>query len=385
MSESDITASGDTRIVTPPQPVRHEPYTDRRETPGPAERPVREGLPSTYRMRADTHYVDQLSGGSTSPTVHLLNVKVFTAPKAGATSPPEALVASIRRHNMLQPLLVQRHAGRYRVIDGRKRLAAAMLAGVDEVPCLLHDVDDGDAAALTEAANIFVGEPPLMAPSKSTAATFGDDVVESLAAVAGAANLLSRSSGSLSRLAALNLINAEMWRAECLLEGTRLLEGKRRVASRPTSPIRIVEAVGRHMAAEARLHAAHVELHTIDVPAVTQVYSDEDLVVRALSLLAISTLVWLENVPDARITVRAALRGVRSVAFEVFQDGVTVPATWCSTLSGSADHDARGAVPAAIWMLGARQIAEALGGHVSASVAGAVGTVMGFTLPIAKE
>jgi signal transduction histidine kinase len=36
-------------------------------------------------------------------------------------------------------------------------------------------------------------------------------------------------------------------------------------------------------------------------------------------------------------------------------------------------------------MLGARQIAEALGGQVSVSAAGATGTVMSLTLPIAKE
>jgi nitrogen-specific signal transduction histidine kinase len=335
-------------------------------------------------MRADTHYVDQPSGGPLAPTIHLLNVKALQTPKTGAAGPSDLLVASIRRHSILQPLLIQKHSGRYRVIDGRKRLAAAVIAGVDRVPCLLHEVDDGDAAALTEAVSVVAEEPSRLTAPPSTVPTFSDEVAESLAAVAGAAQLLSRSSGSLSRLAALNLINAEMWRAECLLDSTRLLDGKRRVASHPSSPIGIVEETGRRIAAEARLHTARVELRTNDVPAATQVNSDEELVVRALSLLAISTLVWLENVPDARITIRTALRGTRSVAFEVFQNAVAVPAAWCSTLASPAEQ-ADAAVPGAKWMLGARRIAEALGGQVSVSAAGAVGTVMGLTLAIARE
>jgi hypothetical protein len=137
------------------------------------------------------------------------------------------------------------------------------------------------------------------------------------------------------------------------------------------------------MTAEARLRSAHVEVRAVDVPAATQIYSDEELVVKALSLLAISTLMWLENVPEARITVRVALRGTRSVAFEVFQDAVAIPTAWFSTLTTPTEQ-VTGA-PAAAWMLGARQIAEALGGQVSVSAAGATGTVMSLALPTAKE
>jgi len=380
VSESEFPPSTEIRsTLTPPQAIQHESFGERRETP--PVKPPREGLPATYRMRADAHYVDQLTGRSSTQTIHLLSAKTLATPKAGTTSPPEALVASIRRHNVLQPLLVQRHGGRYRIIDGQKRLAAAVAAGVDEVPCLLHDVEDNEAAALAEAANVSVREQPV-APARPTTPTFGDDVADALAEVARAADLLSRSGDSLTRLAALNLINAEMWRAECLLEGARLLDGKRRVTSSLASPVRIVEAVRRHMVAESRLRSTPVEARTIDVPAATQIYSDEELVVRTLSLLVLSTLAWLEGVPDARVTVRVALRGNRSVAFEVFQDAVLVPA-WFSTITSASDYV--GDVPAAVWLLGARQIAEALNAQISIASAGATGTIMGLTLPVAKE
>ena len=37
------------------------------ENDHPVERPVREGLPPNYRMRADTHYVEQLDTNHPSP------------------------------------------------------------------------------------------------------------------------------------------------------------------------------------------------------------------------------------------------------------------------------------------------------------------------------
>jgi hypothetical protein len=383
LSEPELSTTGESRSFTPPQAIQHDSFGDRGEPAAPAK-PVREGLPSNYRMRADAHYVEQLSGRSSAQTIHLLSVKTLATSKSGSATPSDELIASIRRHNVLQPLLIQRHGGRYRVIDGQKRLAAAIAAGMEEVPCLLHDVEDVDAAALSDAVNVVSREQPPPAVSRPEAPAFGDDVAESLAAVAGAAQLLSRANGSLSRLAALNLINAEMWRAECLLDGARLADGKRRIANALASPVRIVESVSRHMAAEARLRAAHLDVRTMDVPGAARVYSDEDLVVKALSLLAMSTLIWLENVPAARITVRVASRGTRSVAFEVFQDAVAVPPAWFPTVAAGADQLA-GTTPATIWVVGARQIAEALGAQLAASPAGAIGTVMSIALPMAKE
>jgi ParB-like chromosome segregation protein Spo0J len=379
-SESELTPSSENRTFTPPQGMPHEPFGERRDTPPPVK-PPREGLPSTYRMRADAHYVDQLSGRSSTQTIHLLNAKTLTTASGGTPVPPEALVASIRRHNVLQPLLVQRHGGRYRIIDGQKRLAAAVAAGVDEVPCLLHDVEDSEAEVLSEAANVS-GQGQATTPERASTPTFGDAVAQALGEVARAADLLSQSRGSLGRMAALNIINAEMWRAECLLDGSRLSDGKRRVTSGLASPVRIVEAVRRQMLAEARLRSTPVEARTSDVPAASLIYSDEELVVRALSLLTLSTLAWLEGVADARVTVRVAQRGNRSVAFEVFQDAVLVP-SWFSTINSASDYV--GDVPAAVWLLGARQIAEALNAQVSIAPAGGVGSIMGLTLPVAKE
>jgi ParB family transcriptional regulator, chromosome partitioning protein len=59
-------------------------------------------------------------------------------------SPDElsSLAASIREHGVLSPLLVRRHEGRYVLVAGERRLRAAALAGLTEVPVLLRDAPE---------------------------------------------------------------------------------------------------------------------------------------------------------------------------------------------------------------------------------------------------
>ncbi len=68
---------------------------------------------------------------------------------------PEALdelAESIRRHGILQPLSVRRVGTSYELIAGERRLRAAQLAGVTDVPCILMSMDDRESgmAAMVE-------------------------------------------------------------------------------------------------------------------------------------------------------------------------------------------------------------------------------------------
>jgi len=51
----------------------------------------------------------------------------------------DALAASIREHGVLQPLLVVPEENGYRLIAGERRLRAARLAGLSDVPVTLHE------------------------------------------------------------------------------------------------------------------------------------------------------------------------------------------------------------------------------------------------------
>ena len=64
----------------------------------------------------------------------------------------EELAESIRRHGVLQPLSLRRVGGGYELIAGERRLRAAKLAGLSEVPCIVMAMDDRESgtAALVE-------------------------------------------------------------------------------------------------------------------------------------------------------------------------------------------------------------------------------------------
>lgn len=56
------------------------------------------------------------------------------------------LAESIRQHGILQPLSVRRVDGGYELVAGERRLRAAMLAGLTEVPCILMQMDRRESA-----------------------------------------------------------------------------------------------------------------------------------------------------------------------------------------------------------------------------------------------
>ena len=62
------------------------------------------------------------------------------------------LSESIRRHGVLQPLSVRRSGTVYELIAGERRLRAAQMAGLTEVPCIVMQMDDQESgmAAMIE-------------------------------------------------------------------------------------------------------------------------------------------------------------------------------------------------------------------------------------------
>jgi len=68
---------------------------------------------------------------------------------------PEALselAESIRQHGILQPLSVRRSGMGYELIAGERRLRAAQLAGLTEIPCIIMNMDEKESgmAAMIE-------------------------------------------------------------------------------------------------------------------------------------------------------------------------------------------------------------------------------------------
>ena len=59
---------------------------------------------------------------------------------------------SIRQHGILQPLSVRRVTGGYELIAGERRLRAAQMAGVTDIPCIVMNMDERESgtAAMVE-------------------------------------------------------------------------------------------------------------------------------------------------------------------------------------------------------------------------------------------
>lgn len=64
------------------------------------------------------------------------------------------LADSIRENGILQPLSVRRREGGYELVSGERRLRAARLCGLREVPCILLSVDEQASSLLALVENL---------------------------------------------------------------------------------------------------------------------------------------------------------------------------------------------------------------------------------------
>lgn len=64
------------------------------------------------------------------------------------------LAMSITEHGILQPLVVRQIDGAWEVVAGRRRLAAARIAGLSDVPCVLRSLTDDEAADIALVENV---------------------------------------------------------------------------------------------------------------------------------------------------------------------------------------------------------------------------------------
>ena len=66
----------------------------------------------------------------------------------------EELSGSIKSYGILNPLTVRLRCGKYELVAGERRLRAAKLAGLDEVPCIMLDVNMEDASLIALVENL---------------------------------------------------------------------------------------------------------------------------------------------------------------------------------------------------------------------------------------
>ncbi|MDP3821588.1 MAG: ParB/RepB/Spo0J family partition protein [Burkholderiales bacterium] len=103
---------------------------------------------------------DELASSTNSGAPHTLKLTQLQAGKYQPRTRMDEgslyeLAESIKAQGVMQPILVRPVApGRYEIIAGERRMRAAKLAGLDEVPVLVREVPDEAAAAMALIENI---------------------------------------------------------------------------------------------------------------------------------------------------------------------------------------------------------------------------------------
>lgn len=64
------------------------------------------------------------------------------------------LAGSIARYGILQPLSVRRRGSGYELVSGERRLRAAKLVGLKDIPCIILDIDSQKSSILALVENL---------------------------------------------------------------------------------------------------------------------------------------------------------------------------------------------------------------------------------------
>jgi ParB family chromosome partitioning protein len=118
------------------------------------------GLPSSFKLRHDLHYVEQLTGKPAGAPVGIMVAidKLAPNPNQPRTDVGDLaeLVQSIQEKGVLEPLLVRPSdvGGRYMIIAGERRYRASLEVGLPEVPCIELNVDDRAVAEISLIENL---------------------------------------------------------------------------------------------------------------------------------------------------------------------------------------------------------------------------------------
>jgi signal transduction histidine kinase len=343
-------------------------------------------------MRADAHYVDQLDARMSSHPVRLIDTQAIESVQHGGDAVSPAFVESIRQHGILQPLIVSVHGRRYRVIAGRRRLAAAMSAGLREVPCLVQHVDAEQAEQMALASNLPAtrtrpAPPTAPAPAGTSAATA--ELSQAISALASCAGLLPGAS-QLTQTMAVELIRAEAARALDMLTALRVLRDEMPMARVKVAIGPLIDRAVRGTVLERQLNGIDLQMEVDPVAHASAVKGDAQRLADAICALISATASLVESAeltippqteggpfPRTVITVEVTALSQR-VRFLVSQHAVEVPAAWLARPFDIA-WPVKGGAATLTRLQVARKIAHAHGGDIE--VEGTAGSTS-FTLSL---
>jgi hypothetical protein len=334
-------------------------------------------------MRADAHYVEQLDARTPTTTVQYVAVHAIDCSDGRPVEPSSVLVDSIKRHGVLEPLILQRSAGTYRTLAGAKRLAAARAAGLREVPCLVHHVADEQARALRDA---LTRNPSPAAASGHTPAV-ETTLAESLITLGSCAALM-KSATPLTRSIATELVQAETRRATYLLQAAQAL---RQDAIRGSARIAAADLLGRIVDAvepERRLRRIAFDADIDGVRGV-ELRGDPQLLLASLALVVLTTMTLLEGVDGPCLIISASEADRSRMLVTITQDHIALAQdvdSYAEAIAGEPHASAsRASIPANVLAIAAlRRVAQLHDGRLKIVRSG-LGAQVVLELPISRS
>lgn len=86
--------------------------------------------------------IHKIEANGNQPRTHFENEKI------------QELAVSIQQNGLLQPIVVRPYHGKYQIVVGERRYRACLLAGIEEVPCLVQNYDEQQTATAAIVENI---------------------------------------------------------------------------------------------------------------------------------------------------------------------------------------------------------------------------------------
>ena len=328
-------------------------------------------------MRADAHYVDQLESPA-PPVIRTVKPAQIDCKDLPSPDRVEALARSVGIHGVLQPLLVRRQGGRYSLIAGRKRLAAAIAAGLTTVPCALHDIEGPAAAALAAADNLRADDEPGAAHAEREALqavlqAIGADLTTIRTSIS---LLRAARTGGLSQKVGTDLIESQAARAEWLIAGIRGNFENTRL-----SPVAaIVQRVSDRFEGQSALTGLDLQCSVAPVAAMWKL--PDDPATAAIQGAVFAALACLDGVAKPRIELHADVPHTRALRIEVVQRSARVSPTF-----GQPDQDASrpAEMIAALAVRLARIVAAPQGGGAELAPLPGIGSVLQITFGAGRD
>ena len=96
----------------------------------------------------------QQKASETTVSVYLIDNNTDQPRKYFNEEKLKELATSIEQHGVIQPIIVKKEGERYKIIAGERRYRAARLAGLNEVPVIVRDMDEQETLEVSLIENL---------------------------------------------------------------------------------------------------------------------------------------------------------------------------------------------------------------------------------------